>query len=335
MSLIDRFADAFAVWAEARPYLRAMLDETEMRLVVALGEAAAPLDARAVAARLGLPEADAAALLEGAYRREIVNREGGGYTPATFYAFLDAFAKYDPRWDAFPEADRLALDRSYLDQFIARHRDNVARKMQGLEAENALPNDTVMLLGEIEQMIAAAEVIAVQPCDCRRLHQACAKPVETCIWFDDGARAALDRGQGRALTHEEAVALVRHADRKGLMHTADSAWQERGLHAICNCCGDDCYPFRAAHELGSKGVWPRSRYVAAFDAEECRHCGACVRRCHFDAFTFTGEQVTVNGKLKAEVAFEPAHCWGCGLCANTCTEHAIQMVPLAGVSPAR
>ncbi len=206
--------------------------------------------------------------------------------------------------------------------------------MQGLEAENALPNDTVMLLGEIEEMIAAAEVIAVQPCDCRRLHQACSKPVETCIWFDDGARAALDRGQGRLLTHEEAVKLVRRADHKGLMHTADSAWRDRGLHAICNCCGDDCYPFRAAQELGSKGVWPRSRYVAAYDVDLCRQCGSCVRRCHFDAFYFTGEEVPVNGKLKQQVAFEPANCWGCGLCANTCTEQAIQMVPLAEAPPA-
>jgi len=77
--------------------------------------------------------------------------------------------------------------------------------------------------------------------------------------------AALDRGHGRRLTQEAAIALVRRADKQGLMHTADSDWQARGLHAICNCCACDCYPFRAAQELGSKGVWPRSRYIAAYD----------------------------------------------------------------------
>jgi hypothetical protein len=62
------------------------------------------------------------------------------------------------------------------------------------EQEMALPNDTVMLLSEIEDMIDAATHILVQPCD--------------------------------------------------------------------------CYPFRAAQALGSKGVWPMSRYIAVHEIKK-------------------------------------------------------------------
>ncbi len=330
MPLLDEFMVAFGVWEEARPYVSLMVDEAEMRLVVAMqGQ---PLTGDEVAARLGLGHAEAEALLARAYSREVVHRQAEGervtYSPADFYARLDHFAKFE-NWDDLPVEDRRLLDRRFLDAFIERHRPNIERKKQGLAAENALPNDTVLLLHEVEAMIDAATDIIVQPCDCRRLRQACDKPVETCIWMDDGARAALDRGHGRRLTGEQAKELVRWADRKGLMHTADSEWQTRGLHAICNCCADDCYPFRAAQELGSKGVWPKSRYVAAYDPDLCRQCGACVKRCHFEAFYHDGTTIPVDGKMKLEVFYDPEKCWGCGLCANTCTEHAIAMLSLA------
>ncbi len=328
MALLDAFMAAFGVWEEARPYLHLIVNEDEMRLIVAMAGRA--VTAPEAADLLGVPPEQATALLERAYSRCVVNKTPDGrYTPADFWARLDHFAKYE-NWDDLPPEGRKQLDRRFLDAFIERHRENVHRKMQGLAAENALPNDTILLLHEVEEMIDAATLIIVQPCDCRRLGQNCDKPVETCIWLDDGARAALDRGHGRRLTKEEAKRLVRRADHKGLMHTADSEWRTRGLHAICNCCADDCYPFRAAQELGSKGVWPRSRYVASFNPDLCRFCGVCVKRCHFGAFYHDGTTVTVGGRPKPNVCFDPAKCWGCGLCANTCTEGAITMLPLAG-----
>lgn len=327
--LIDDFIVAFGVWEEARPYLSLIVDEQEMRLVVAMQGRS--ITAEQAAELLDISSQAASDLLERAYRRCVLHRKAEGeavvYTAADFYARLDHFAKFEG-WDDLPAEARRLLDQRFLDAFIERHRESVALKMQGLAAENALPNDTVLLLHEVEAMIDAATDIAVQPCDCRRLGQNCNKPVETCIALDEGARALLERGQGRRISREEARQIVRRADLKGLMHTGDSAWQERGLHAICNCCADDCYPFRAAQALGSQGVWPKSRYVASYRADLCRACGACVRRCHFGAFYFSGETVMVAGRETPAVAFDPSKCWGCGLCANTCTEFAITMLLL-------
>jgi Pyruvate/2-oxoacid:ferredoxin oxidoreductase delta subunit len=326
MTFLDRFIAAFEVWKEARPYLQMMVDPQEMQLVVALGDREVTVDE--VAALLGIPVQQAEELLQRAYSRCIVDRTvhagAATYTSGTFSSRLDHFAKYE-NWDDIPAGDRRVIDRRFLDEFITKHRANVQRKMQGLEAENTLPNDTVLLLGEVEEMIDAATHIVVQPCDCRRLGQNCDRPVETCIWLDDGALEALDRGFGRPLTRDEAKALVRWADRKGLMHTADSEWRSRGLHAICNCCACDCYPFRAARELGSKGIWPASHYVAVHEEERCNLCGACVQRCHFEAFYHDGRRVEVGGKFKDNVVYDADRCWGCGLCANTCPSGAITM----------
>jgi NAD-dependent dihydropyrimidine dehydrogenase PreA subunit len=328
-NLTDEFVVIFDVWEQALPYLSLIVDEDEMRLVVSLAHQ--HLDLQQVADLLALSHTDAVELLGRAYSRCIVDKlvedDATKYKISDFYARLDHFAKYE-NWHDIPAEDRKVINRRFLDEFIARHKHTIERKKRGLAAENALPNDTVMLLSEIEEMINAATDIVVQPCDCRKLGENCDRPVETCIWLDEGARQALDRGHGRRLTQEEAIELLRWADKKGLMHTADSEWRERGLHAICNCCACDCYPFRAAQELGSKGIWPKSHYIVQHDQDRCNQCGACVKRCHFDAFYHDGSTIKVNGKNKKGVAVNLEKCWGCGLCANTCPHGAIEMIKL-------
>jgi ferredoxin len=329
MTLVDEFVRQFDIWEEARPYLWLMVERDEMRFVVAAQGRAITVEE--AAGLLDISPARAGDLLRRAYGRHVVDKVVEEsvikYRPGSFWHRLDHFAKYE-NWDDIPAADRQRIDRRFLDEFIARHRANVERMMRGLVPEGGVPNDAVLLLHEVEEMLRAATHITVQPCDCRRLGQNCDRPVETCIWLDDAALAALDRGHGRRLTCEEAIALVRRTDKAGLMHTADSEWQVRGLHAICNCCACDCYPFRAAQELGSKGVWPRSRYVAVHDAERCNLCGACVKRCHFDAFFHDGTVIEIDGKAKVNVVYDPERCWGCGLCANTCPSEAIVMESL-------
>jgi ferredoxin len=329
MTLLDEFVAAFGVWEEARPYIQMIVDEQEMALVVRMQDQS--MTAEEVAGLLGMTHEQASAFLQRCYSRCIVNKTVKSgittYSPADFGSRLDHFAKFE-NWDDIPAEDRKAIDRRFLDEFTVKHHSKVELKMRGLSPETALPNDTVMLLGEVEEMIDAATHIVVQPCDCRRLGQNCDKPVNTCIWLDESALAALDRGHGQRVTKEEAKELARWADKQGLMHTADGEWQRRGLHAICNCCACDCYPFRAAQKLGSKGVWPKSRYMAVHDGERCNLCGACVKRCHFDAFYHDGSTVEIDGKTKKNVRFDLEKCWGCGLCANTCPSDAIVMESL-------
>jgi NAD-dependent dihydropyrimidine dehydrogenase PreA subunit len=323
------FYEQFGVWPAARAYSHLMFDEQEVKLILTLGGRALTVDALALA--LHIEPAAARALAEQGYHRLLLNKEGEGadclYRATDFYTFVDHFIKYE-RWDEIPLEARRALDRQYRDGFVARVREGVALTLAGQVPPASLPNEAMLLLPEVEAMVEAATDLAVEPCDCRRAGQYCERPVETCLRLDEGAREARRRGHGRSITKAEAKEILRQADKKGLMHTADSEWHARGLHSICNCCACDCYPIAAAIELGSKGVWPKIRYVADYDSARCTFCGTCVRRCHFGAFFHDGATVLVNGQARAGVAFDPQECWGCGLCANTCPAEAIAMRPL-------
>jgi len=330
MPLVEEFSEAFGVWDIAQPYIHLMFDEEEMQLVVNMkGQA---VTAEQAAALQGTTPEQAAALLERCFRRGIVDKvtvDGiTSYRATDFYTRLDFFAKFE-NWNDIPPASRQAIDRRYLDEFIARNRGKIEQLKRGEPVTGHLPNADIMLLREAEEMIEAADEIVVQPCDCRLLHQGCRRPVETCIAFNEYAAMVLARGHGRRLSKEEGLKLIRWADKRGLMHTSSIEWKEKGLVALCNCCACDCYPFRAGQELGTKGLWPKVRFVAVHDRERCTLCGTCVKRCHFAAFYHDGTTVELDGKVKQNVRFAAERCWGCGLCANTCPAQAISMESVA------
>jgi NAD-dependent dihydropyrimidine dehydrogenase PreA subunit len=65
--------------------------------------------------------------------------------------------------------------------------------------------------------------------------------------------------------------------------------------------------------------------MAVHDRSECNLCGACVKRCHFNAFYHDGTWLEVDGEARKNVVYDADECWGCGLCANTCVSEAIIM----------
>jgi NAD-dependent dihydropyrimidine dehydrogenase PreA subunit len=323
---IAAFIAQFGVPPEAVPFLGLMFAESDIALALAAAEGTLDVDASTV--RLGMGPAEAHAALDGAYRRGVLDRalHHGRYlySPTDFYTRMDYFATFED-WEALPADVRKALDAWMLGRYAKSVRPNVERLRAGLPPERSPGNDSVLLLEELDAIIDAARIIAVLPCNCRRIAGNCERPREVCLHFDSRAEDKLERGYGRRLTGAEAKALVRWADRKGLMHTTDLDWGDDGPAPICNCCADDCYVFRASASLESKGVWPRSRYLADFDEDVCDRCGVCVRRCHFGAFRQTDAAERRNRSSRAAVAFDPALCWGCGLCANTCPTGAITM----------
>lgn len=322
------FAERFAVPAFALPYLSAFVNEAEMRLVLASEDGAVPL--ALAAALLGVGPAEGERFLEAAFRRGVLNRdEAGGYRVADFHTRLDLMATFEPEYQALPQELRRALDEWALEHYIERVRPNVARLARGERPDSSPGNDSVLLLSELDAVIEQARTIVVVPCDCRQLAGYCDRPREVCLQFDRVAEEKLARGYGRRLSVAEAKHLVRWADRQGLMHTTDLDFGADGPSPICNCCADDCYVFRAAERLGSKGVWPKSRYVARRDEDLCNHCGVCVKRCHFAAFTFADDTLRVGRRKRRRVLYDESACWGCGLCANTCPAGAITMASLS------
>jgi ferredoxin len=167
---------------------------------------------------------------------------------------------------------------------------------------------------DIRELIRGADPIAVVPCTCRRSIRKCDLPLDACLHFNRGAEYALDRGAGRRISAEEAIAIAGESEEAGLIHTWATG-TERRLTAICNCCRDCCDIFAIGSETGIVNqILDKSRFRAEVDADLCTGCEDCVDRCFFKAIEM-GDSATID----------ESNCFGCGLCVLACEPEAITM----------
>lgn len=97
----------------------------------------------------------------------------------------------------------------------------------------------VLPIDVVSEMIRRdARLIGLADCYCRRtkqlLDEGCDQPLQTCLVFNKGAEALINYGTAREISMEEALAVVRMAEERGLVHNVDNAQGEIG--SICNCC---------------------------------------------------------------------------------------------------
>jgi len=80
----------------------------------------------------------------------------------------------------------------------------------------------------------------------------------------------------------------------GLVHGI-SNWKEKP-DTICNCCSCCCIFLESYHKLGHAKSLDPSNYVVKVNAETCRGCALCVKRCPMDAL-----QLKVSEKARNKV----------------------------------
>ncbi len=174
---------------------------------------------------------------------------------------------------------------------------------------------------DIRALIKGADPIAVVGCSCRRSMRRCDLPVDICLQFNRGAEYHINRGTGRRLTEDEAIALADKAEEEGLIHTWPLAGFGR-LNEICNCCRECCVIFDAGLKYGTIGqLLEKSRFRAEVDRDACTGCQDCAERCFFGAIEMV--QPAEGGIAVATVDEEK--CYGCGLCTLVCEPGAIAM----------
>jgi NAD-dependent dihydropyrimidine dehydrogenase PreA subunit len=303
----------------------------DSRLIPMLFEAAAPGveadvllalpgTAAGVAEQFGIGEDEAAALLDTLFRKGLafkkVTPEGTVFRmcrdlmqfhdasilwPEAPRSFLDLWQEFmEEEWPAFSEMVEKMLPRP------------VTRIVPVSESVDA--RQQILAFEDVREMIDNAEVIAVTNCTCRLTAHKCDRPVEICMQLGKAGSYSIERGTGKPLTKEEAVALLRKAEEAGLIHVTMN--RSADTHFICNCCNDCCMTFPMLINRQLKMCDP-SRFAARVDASLCDSCGECLERCYFSALTM-GE-----GKLGAVVDEEM--CMGCGLCQVVCPTQAIML----------
>ena len=190
---------------------------------------------------------------------------------------------------------------------------------RAIERSPQISTDDFLPQENIRELIRGADLIAIVPCTCRRSMRRCDAPLDNCMQFNRGAEYAINRGAGRKVSVEEAIAIADEAEEVGLIHT----WPfPPNFFEICNCCRDCCSIFDGGIYYGTVDkVLEKSRFRAEIDQDICTGCEDCVERCFFGAVEMA-ESDSIEG-FKATLNLEK--CFGCGLCVVGCSIGAITM----------
>jgi NAD-dependent dihydropyrimidine dehydrogenase PreA subunit len=330
---LEAFQRVFQLPQEMLPYIDLVASEREIDLVVGMGERS--MTQAQIAEMMGLGGAEAEQFLLRAKQRAIVDRQADQgvplYRASSFYRRLTylSMQQYD-QWCAVPLAERETLLAWHLEENIRHH--GLVHKLNLLR-ENPhaveIHNRDILLLDQALELVDAAELHVVVPCDCRTTVIACEHSRwNTCLRLDERGSRTLEQGEGQIVSKQVCREIVLNAHQEGLIQTGQRA--EHGRKAVLNgnCCPCCSYPIRAGIALGTAKQWPKSHYLASVSWDACDHCGVCVERCPFEAFYQNGTIGSLPGEKMRQVTFDPEKCWGCGLCVSTCPVGAIVMEPL-------
>jgi len=172
----------------------------------------------------------------------------------------------------------------------------------------------VLAQPEMRELLSAAEVIAVGNCLCREEEGNCENPLDVCLALDEAATERIQDRSWRAISIEDALAILEETYELGLVHLA----YRRGdgeINLVCSCCSCCCWPLNGLKQFDYHDGITESAFVVRFDRTKCVGCGVCVERCVFEAFELREEA--------ERVTFDSDRCFGCGLCVGTCAGKAI------------
>lgn len=321
-SLYQQLAEAIGVGDSVIiPKIFAILaDEQEARVLLA---AAPPATVEAIAEKAGLPAEKVEKMTEPLFKKGLMfksKKEGKirYYRVRQLYQFHDAtiVTKGLPR--EFFELWKEYFDTEYTKhhrQFEAILPNSVVRVVPvNIAVEPAIK---VAVFEDIKQIVEDAETLAVVNCTCRLVKGDCGKPVEVCIQCNRSADYALERGTGRKISKEEALAMLKMCEEEGLVHVVNNT---RSIgHVICNCCEDCCINWPGPRQSGVNFAAP-SRFTAVCDMDLCTECEVCLERCHFGAIAMDNKTDRIDEEK----------CMGCGLCVVTCPTEAITLKEIRG-----
>lgn len=237
------------------------------------------------------------------------------------------------------EIDAPALAMAY-DAYIADgawfrsfggDKTQIGRTMVNEDTLDPAVSTEVLDYEKASYVLRNAKALGVSQCYCRHkaehLGHACDAPQEVCLNINAGHDYVTRHGYGRTIDVEEALDILALAREKGLVQIADNV-KHRPIY-LCNCCGCCCMQLRVINRHGVQGAIHTSNFMATVDADTCRGCGRCARRCPVSAIQL--QPVPRDGKRvgKMRAVIDEDICLGCGICHTACRHGALTMVPRA------
>lgn len=169
------------------------------------------------------------------------------------------------------------------------------------------------------RILASKPRIVVTDCICRKrtavVGEGCGKPLEACFMFGSMGQYYLDRGMGREVPLDEALAIMDQCREAGLVTQPATAQNPAGM---CNCCGDCCGVLAALNKHPRPSELVIANHLALVSRDDCTGCETCLERCQMGALGMDDDEIA---------RVDPDRCIGCGLCVVTCPTEAIRLAP--------
>ncbi|MFC2019228.1 4Fe-4S binding protein [Chloroflexota bacterium] len=194
-------------------------------------------------------------------------------------------------------------------------------KMRVIPVEKSIKVEhRIATYDELRHLIErAGERISIQECICRKVNDLMGKSCqltdrrEVCMSLGDLADLYAKEGWGRKISQEEAFEITRQNEEEGLVLMPGNA---KDATFMCACCGDCCGMLSMMKNFPSPSDIVASNYYAQVNADLCKGCGTCVKRCQIEA-------IKVEDKISS---VDLARCIGCGLCVSACPENSRHLV---------
>lgn len=222
-----------------------------------------------------------------------------------------------------PHLDREMAEmcEAYMHTFGEQFAKNKPQLMQVVPIEKEIHGkQTALPYEQVSNIIENSQSFAVFDCICKKekhlLDKGCDKPLEICTGYAPIPGVFDDSPVHRAISKEEAYAVLNRAEEAGLVHLT---WNiESGHIFICNCCGCCCHALEPITKLGFKASDViNSNYYAEIDADSCIVCNTCIdERCQVGAIE---EGDDANHVIRDK-------CIGCGICITTCPTDSIKLI---------
>jgi len=287
--------------------LHRLFTEEEARLAVHL--LLIPEESSAIAKRAGLTPEEADFRLEDMAKKGLISRYHPKSRKPKYMAaqFVIGIWEYHVN-DLSPE---LIKD---MDEYMPHLLDvKVWKKtpqLRTVPVGQSIPvKHEVMAYENAEQLIQSHKRFLVAPCICRRertmMEEGCDKPEEMCLIMGGAVQYYEENGLGRLINLDDALALLKQADKEGLVISPSNA---KKIANICFCCGCCCGVLRTIKKHPKPAGIVSSPFIVSYDPSSCKGCLVCIDRCQMDAIKPDGDKIVVDLD----------RCIGCGLCVSTC-----------------
>jgi len=280
-------------------------------------------EARVVARRAGLPVGEVAERLETMSRKGLLRRSERNGRPSYQAAqYVIGIWEYHVN-DLDPQL--VADMNEYVPALMRATRWSDVPQLRVIPAERSIDIVREVLPHEAAgTLVRSHRRLAVAPCICRKEHKiqgkGCDRLPEGCMLLGPAADFYVRNGWARRIDVEEALEILRTADRQGLVLQPGNARKALNICLCCPCC---CQVLKAIRAEPAPARATHAAFRVRYDPDRCTGCGACLRRCPMDAFRLEGDRVV----------HDPERCIGCGLCVPTCPGEALAMERRPGVRP--